>query len=774
MEDVRERQVSLQDYVRILYNGRWVILTCFAVIMAITVFITFTTDPVYEASAKLMVEEKGGMEQTLFDIGGFMKKETMINNQVEILKSRSLAETVIQRLQESEFADQLEIFNHDGEFNRSVIASIGEFFGASDSGGSDLTPDEIIEDLRERIVVAPIRDTDMIQIKVEAPSPEEAAFITNMVATCYSERNRLSSQEEVRQVKNFLEGQLDKVKEGLIRSEDALKNFKQEEKVVALSQETQELIRKLAEFERLYNEALTDYNASEQRLAYINSQLDRSRQNFDLQNISATPYFEGLQRGLAEQQSKRTIYVASLINQGVFNENDPQIKKFDDQIEQLHKQLREEIAKLARVEIFDPVNLSSNLIVRKIEIEANLQALQPKVKSLKTIVDDYSRELETLPGKSLQLARLERAATVNEKMYLMMQEKYEESRITEVGQLGQVRIIDSAKAPKIPIKPRKKLNLIVGALIGFGLGLGLTFLTEYLDNSIRSLEDVEQVGLTVLGSIPVINEDEIEKRIKLASESTNGHNGTVQHAETKLLAARLITHVAPKSPISEAYRTFRTNLQYTRIDQPRKALLVTSPGPGEGKSTSVSNLAITMAQMGSKVLLIDSDLRRPVLHSIFKLDRRVGLSNVLIGRASVEEAVKETAIDNLYVMPCGTLPPNPSELLGSSAMTHTLDELKSRFDIVLFDSPPIIAVTDAAVLSPRLDGVILVLKSGQTDRDATFRAYTLLKNVNVPVLGALLNGVQIENMYGSYYYYYHYYYYGKDRDQKRKKSKRVA
>jgi capsular exopolysaccharide synthesis family protein len=260
------------------------------------------------------------------------------------------------------------------------------------------------------------------------------------------------------------------------------------------------------------------------------------------------------------------------------------------------------------------------------------------------------------------------------------------------------------------------------------------------------------------------------KRLKVLPASMNGKNGAMDPNEAKVISTRLITHFAPKSPISEAYRTFRTNLQYTRLDSELKAILVTSPGPGEGKSTSVSNLAITMAQMGSRVLLIDSDLRRPVLHSIFRVDRRVGLSNVLVGRAPLAEAVQKTEIDNLWVLPCGTLPPNPSELLASKAMTQTLEEMKTVYDLVLFDSPPIIAVTDAAVLSSRLDGVILVLKSGQTDREATARAYTLLKNVNARILGSLLNGVNIESMYGSYYYYYHYYYYGKDGEKKRKHS----
>ncbi|MGH7493288.1 MAG: GumC family protein [bacterium] len=775
MEELNERQVSFNDYLRIFYRGRWVIVTSFLVVMAITAGVTFTTKPEYEASAKLMIEDKG-VEHALFDIGSFMNKETMINNQVEILNSRSLAETVINQLRTSEFADQLEIVNGKSAGNVNFLAGAGQWvrdlFGATESAEEEVTFDDIVEDLRERLSVTPIRDTDMIEIRVSAMSPEEAMFITNALANAYSERNRLNSQEEIRQVKNFLENQLRTVESQLAHSEDSLKSFKQSEKVVAMSDETQELIRKLAEFEGLYNEALTEYQSNQQRLAYIDKQLDLNKENFDLQNISTTPYFESLKKQIGEFVSKRALYVANLLNKGVYREDDPQLRQYDEQIEILNKQLREEIAKLAKAEVLDPVALSSNLVARKIEIEANLQALQPKLDALKNVVAQYNRELETLPEKSLQLARLQRSAAVDEKIYLMMKEKFTETRITEVGQLGQVRIIDPAKAPKIPIRPRTKLNLVLGALIGLGLGLALTFLMEYIDNTVRAIEDIEKIGVTVLGSIPMITQEEAIKRLKAPAAGTNGKANGFDTEEAKLMAARLITHFAPKSPISEAFRTFRTNLQYTKLDRELRALLVTSPGPGEGKSTAVSNLAITMAQMGSRVLLIDSDLRRPVLHSIFKVDRRIGLSNVLVGRASIEEAVRKTDIENLFVMPCGTLPPNPSELLASNAMTRALEEMKAMFDIVLFDSPPIIAVTDAAVLGSRLDGVILVVKAGQTDREAAYRAYTLLKNVGTRILGALLNGVQIESMYGSYYYYYHYYYYGKDGEKKRKgKSK---
>jgi tyrosine-protein kinase Etk/Wzc len=784
MEELQQRQASLNDYMQLLYRGRWIILTSFVVVMAVTAYLTFTTDPVYEATAKVMIKEEGGMQSTLFDINGLMKKETMINNQVEILRSRSLAEAVIKDLQNSDRAQSLRLLYPDQrDDDGGFVAGAGKWFGGllnrQDSTG-ERSFDEVVEDFRRRISIIPIRDTDMIELRVTASTPDEAAFITNTLAAAYNETNRLASQEEVHQVKNFLSEQVQIIQKELVDSEEALKAYKENEKVVALTKETEELIKKLAEFETLYNEALTELNSNKQRLEYIDKQLAHSRANFDLKSVSATPYFEQIRRQIAEIEGKKAAFMAGLMNEGLYDVKDPQIRRYDEQIELLTNSLRTEIAKVAKAEIPNPIAINEDLFKRKIEVEASLQALQPRVSALKRIVDEYSRQLESLPEKSLKLARLERAARVDEKLYLMMQEKFEESRITEVAQLGNVRLIDPAKPPKYPIKPRKKVNMLLGVLAGLGLGIGLTFLLEYVDNSLRTIEDLERLGVTVLGSIPRIKEEEAVKRMKFLPSVNGGQNGASNghsshgHAvnqEARRIAARLITHFAPKSPISEAYRAFRTNIQYTRLDKPLRAILLTSPGPGEGKSTSGANLAITMAQMGSKVLLIDTDLRRPVLHSIFKLDKRMGLTNVLVGRNTLDEVVQATEIENLSLLTSGPLPPNPSELLGSGAMRQTLEEIKSKYDIAIFDTPPIIAVTDAAVLGSILDGIIIVINSGHTDRNAALRSFALLNNLKSRLLGALLNGVDIESMYGSYYYYYHYYYYGRDGEKPRRKKR---
>ena len=624
--------------------------------------------------------------------------------------------------------------------------------------------------LRTMIAVEPIRNTDMIEIKVVATNANEAAIVTNTLTEAYASLNRKQSQEEVTQVKTFLDDQLKLIQAQLAESENALKEFQEKENVVSLSSETTELIRKIAEFETLYNTALTDLNSGRERLAYINEQLKLNKQNFDFESITAAPYLEHLRGKITSLEQERASKTAALINEGANYNDHPQIRQIDERISFLTEEFEKESAKIISRNIVNPVAMSEDLLTSKIEVEASIASLKPRVEVLKDVVDKYAAELDDLPEKSLRLAQLQRAAQVDEKIFLMMKEKYQESRITEVGQLGDVRIIDEAAAPEFPIAPRKRMNLMLGMIIGLGLGIGLTFLLESMDNSVRTIEDLERLGIPVLGSIPLIDEEDAAKRVKTLPK--NSQNGKADSAESRKTVARLISHFAPKSPISEAYRTFRTNIQYTKTDATLKTLLVTSPGPGEGKSTTIANLAITLSQSGNRVLLVDADLRRPVLHSIFGTDRSRGLTNVLVGKMEIDDVVQKTEIENLFLMPCGTLPPNPSELLGSSSMEKVIEALKDRFDVILFDSPPIIAVTDAAVLGSKVDGLVVVVKSGQTFRDATQRAKALINNVKIPVLGALLNGVRIESMYGSYYYYYHYYYYGKDNDKKKKRKSR--
>ncbi|HPR89670.1 MAG TPA: polysaccharide biosynthesis tyrosine autokinase [bacterium] len=760
----QERQLTLRDYLRILFRSRWIILISFLAVVTATLYYTFTAEPKYEASAKIMVEQQGGVGQSLFDFSTMMKKETMINNQVEILKSRTLAENALRMLRGSEHADKLRLLGAGVEGSRGLFK---EWFG---KGGTPSLDDPrffdlVTERLRKQLSIAPIRNTDMIEIRVSAPSPFEAAFVTNTVASAYKEMNRAQSQSEVRQVKNFIEEQMSKMHEELARSEEELKQYQQEAKVIALDRETEELVRKTAEFETIYNEAATDLEANKQRLAYINQQLAQRNVNFDVETISTQPYLAEMKKQIAEKEAALASYMASMIEIGAYERNKSEVQLRERQVEALKQKFRDEIAKIAAAEFVDPAQLAGTLFSSKIEVETGIQSLIPRVEALKKILASYNRELESLPQKSLTLARLMRTAQVDEKIYLMLQEKFQESRITEVGQIGNVRIIDEAREPKKPVSPRKGLNLLLGMIAGLGLGVAIAFTIEYLDTSVRTMEDLEHLGMTVMAAIPFIKAEQTNGVFTRSAESK-------ADVEARSINERLVTQIKPRSPVSEAYRTLRTNIMFSSPGQPKKLFLVTSSGPQEGKSTTVANLAITFAQMGNRTLLIDADLRKPIQHRLFGLEKSSGLTNILVGRAGLAESAREIEVlPELHVLSCGVIPPNPAELLGSEAMRHLLAEAHEQYSIVLIDAPPALAVTDAAILAPMMDGVLLVIRSGDTAREAAVRALEQLKRVGAPVLGAILNGIATEQVYGSYYQHYYNSEYYREKDKSGKPGK---
>ncbi|HDL19243.1 MAG TPA: polysaccharide biosynthesis tyrosine autokinase [Bacteroidetes bacterium] len=748
---LEEKPVRLTDYLRVLYGGKWIIIFSFIIVVAATAYFTFTTPPVYEAESSVIISQKGGIENTLFGVTPFGKQMTEINNQVEILKSRSLAGKVVDDLFNSPEKDSLKLFYVEkakGPVNYRVLG---------------------VARIRRNLSISPVRDTDIIKIKMKAPSGWEAAFLTNKIAHGYQVLDRNQSRGEISEVVNFLDKQLSQKSKDLKNSEEALRQFQQNTGIVALPEETQRMVDQVVEFQTAYNTADIELKTYQTRLNYLKSQLGDRRESLenDLSQI-ATPYIRQLRERIAEKEAR---YIEYKI-EGV-NENFPNMKKMKKDINALKKELKGEVGKILRskIPVDDPLQPYQELVTKIIEAETEIEANSSRVEKLKEIVDQYSKKLDTLPDKSMELARLERARQLNENIYLMMKEKYEESRITRAGQIGKIKIVDVAVPPRTPISPKKKMNLILGVLIGLGLGVGITFFLEYLDNSIRTVEDLERIKLPFLGSIPEIKPDDSNGFWKPAIFTVKKSKGR-RRSEQGEIADRLITHLKPKSPISEAYRSLRTQIQYSKADNPPRTILVSSPGPGEGKSTSVTNLAISVAQMGSKTILVDADLRRPVLHNLFSLKRETGLSNYLVGRASLDEIIKTTGVENLDLITTGILPPNPSEVLASQRMEQLIQDLSQNYDYVFFDSPPLIAVTDALVLAPKVDGVILVLRSEITDQDAAIRAHELLENVKASLLGSLLNDVSSGYMYGSYYYYYYYYYYYGAEDGRKKKKRK--
>jgi capsular exopolysaccharide synthesis family protein len=734
-----ERQLSLSDYLRIAYRGRWIILISLVAVFAITVYITFTSPNIYQASTTVLVESSGSMERQIFGadymLGG--GGTTLIPNQTEILKSRRLAERTIRKLDQSVYRDSLSVFQPDAEGN---LPSLRGMVGW----------------LQGNMEIEHRKDTDVIEIKFSAYTPFECSYIANVIAQEFKLLNAEKSQGEVGYLRNFLDDQVTKKAEELKLAEDRLRDYYEQNKVASLDAETTQLIQRLAEAESMLETAEVELSAAQETRNSLNGQLEERRSSLgtDLGGIS-TPYILSLQNQLGEAVGERTkfmIAVESSQNASRIS-YEGQIKVYDERIKALRDKLDEESKKLkASGMVKDAFEVSQELITSLLKTETEIKAQTAKIKALRDVVSDYETKLESLPEKNLELARLERQRKVQEQTYTMMLSKLEETKITQAGKSGNVSILDEAIAPVTPIKPNKRLNLMLGVLIGLGLGLGIVFVREYFDNTVKTVEEVENLGFNLLGTIPIIEEEAAGKKSRKKWESLE--------EEGQQIESRLVTHFDPKSPISESYRTLRTNLAFTRVDNPMKTILITSAGPKEGKSTTVSNLAITLAQLGSNVVLVDSDLRRPVVHAIFGMEKEDGLTDHIMGHVPYEQSLKKSLLDNLSIVTSGTLPPNPSELLGSKAMEEFIDRLKKDFDIVLFDSPPVIAVTDAAILCSKVDGAFLVISSGTTNRDAINRAKRLLENVQTQVLGAVLNGVDISGAYGSsnYYYYYHYYY----------------
>ncbi|MFQ5648571.1 MAG: GumC family protein [bacterium] len=735
------KAATIHDYLAMLYRGRWIILSTFVGLMTVIVYYTFTRTPIYQASTTIMIDEKSGMGQALFELGGYSSRQTLINNQVEILKSRSLAQAVIERLLQSPHRDSLQIL---------------------DNLGAERTMQDVVDAFQGSIIVTPIRNTDLIAIKAMAPSPFEASYLARSIARAYQEKDQAFSQGEISQVVDFLVEQLDRKEKELKASEEALKTFLEREKIASLSEEASQIVEQGAEFESLYRGALIDEEVSHKRLEFLKSQLGKSKETLEeeIARVSS-PLVLKLRKEIAEMERTVAVY----LSQGV-GESDPQVRRERRKLKAIKDRLTQETRKLIvdGLSSDDPLADAQDLLLQIIETEIELESVKARADGLKRVVRSYGEKLESLPDKHVQLARLERSRKVDENLYMMMREKFEESRITQAGQIGKVRILDDPVMPTAPISPKKRLNMILGIFVSLGLGVGLTFLREYLDITVRRIEDIEALGMPVLAAIPEINTPARDNYSLPPNGRTNG-----KAADARI---RLVTHFKPKSPVSEAYRTLRTNLQFSDAKRQLRSILVTSPGPGEGKSTTAANLAIAISLQGTRTIIVDADLRRPVTHRIFGLEKSRGLTNVLVGNLSLEEAVQPSQIQNLDILTSGILPPNPAELMGSERMADLIRNVKSKYEIVLFDSPPLIAVTDAAVLSKQVDGVLLVVNSGQTHRDALIRGVELLQNVNARILGVLLNGVSRENTYGSYYYYYYYhyyYYYGEGGDKKKRR-----
>ena len=743
--------INLRELIRPLYRSRWLILISFVSVVGTVAFLTLTSKPVYEASAILSIREGAGLQGDLFGVPNVLLQKYRIKNEVAVLKSRKLAASVIKKLEQSSYKDSLSILGNCPQTTPSLREKIFAFLKKKKKSVKKPSFPELIEKFRGQTKVSYGRDTDIIELKGRAPSPWEAAYIVNTWVTAYQDYNLSDTRGEVVQTKNFLKTKLQEIEKKLAISEQRLANYKKQKKVVSLSTETEQLVVQLSSFESLYNKTKTDQESVEKQLAYLKSRLDENKKSLveDMVKLS-NPVLEQLQKNMAKLEAEKAAYEAQLIGAGYTSKGDVKLAQMENRLSGIKKKIVEETKKLVKSDLsgINPLGQSENLITQILELKTTRESLNAKLSALKSIINDYTQKLEALPDKSLELARLERDVQVNTKIYVMLREKYEEARIKEAGQISIVRVVDMAEPPVSPVSPKVYLNLFLGVFFGLLLGIAVAYGREYFEDSIKKKEDLEEMGLRVLGTIPAIKKD------KLPAPSRK-HQKNWNIIRAKEVFPYLITHKKSYSTISEAYRAIRTSIYFSnRLQKRKKTILLTSPGPWEGKSTTTANLAITMAQKGLKTLLVDSDLRRPILDVLFTgSHRKVGLTNYLAREINWQEAVRETTVNGLYLIPAGVGVKNASEILSSKLMWSFIEEVKKEYGIVLFDSPPLLPVTDGAVLAALVDGVILIAKMGKTSRDGIKRSIDILKDVNAKIIGTVLTGVRGPDYYGYKDYY---------------------
>ena len=579
---------------------------------------------------------------------------------------------------------------------------------------------DAVKILMDNTQVAMGESGNFIILTVSDGDPILAMDVCNTLAQMFVDFNLSFKKEQTRNTLKILNEQLVMAKGELDESERAVKQYKENTGIVRLTAEITDRIEKLAEVEAERMNLQDELKTLEKYLLEIGSdQRDSARSELDVFLEAATyPW---------------TIPSANL-------------SILRDELMNLREN-RNSISLKVTKSHPDLIELDRNISQMQDEIlyalEKQKEVMTDKITSLSKELRIYQSHLTNLPSEELQLARLERDTKVNENVYTQVYTKYKEAQIAEAAEIGDIRILDPAIQPEKPINTnnRKKIMLL-GMISGLLMGVFASFLVEYMDTSIKNSDDVkDNLGLPVLGTSPMIDFDESYEFF--------------DYKKAKEIDSILVTHDYSPTPVGEAYRTLRTNIMFSGKSARNNSMVISSPAPGDGKSFTISNLSITLAQQGARVLLVDGDLRRGVLHNTFACPKSPGLTEILTNRANFIEVINETHIPNLFLISCGSLIPNPSELLGSLRMRTFLELAREKFDIIFFDSPPLNRVTDAAVLGCQVDSVILVLRSDETDVKEAKRSIEHLQNVSAHIIGVILNGVR-DDVKHDRYSYYHY------------------
>lgn len=674
------REAHLRDYWRIVWQGRWTILAIFLVVCAAVTGWTLMQPPVYRASAIIEIQPKArGLlsSQDASGLGaagyGWLAEEKYHNTQVEILRSRDVAQRVVRTL---------------------GLASHPRFAEARD----------IVDAFRGMIRVEPRRETGLIAVSIQGSDPNEITQWVNAVARAYVDRNFEKAGENVHKAVDTIRKQITSLQQDLAAAEDQRIDTLEETQIFDSESQAGIVRAKLTRYHAALSDIQLELNELEERLRNV-----RQTQvaNVDMASV----------REVMDDDTLRDLLGTRV--------------ELERQLEKVRVSLRPDHPEF--------VGVTNELQTVRARMQDRVNVVMENLENRRRQLLDQAayltREIRQAQDLSLQVVKatskydiVKTDAETKKRVFDMINKTMSEVQISAELMTNNVAVLDEATPPLAPIAPRKRLNVAIGAMLGVFLGLGAVFFLEYLDNTIRTPEDVEKyLGLSVLGVVP-----------KMGDEGLAGNRGA-----------------------REAYQSLRTSIIFSSKNRQRKVLLITSTGPQEGKSSSVANLGRTLAAAGDRVIIIDCDMRRPTQHLHHGIDRDHGLANYLAAPVHERDWTiypKPVQPANLEILTCGAIPPNPPELIGTERFAELLASARSRYDWVLVDSPPASSLADATLLASMCDMVVLVVQHNRTDRDLVVKTLQQLRSVNPTMAGVVLNNVDFDRSVHKDYYYAGYYY----------------
>jgi polysaccharide biosynthesis transport protein len=733
-----ETEINLLEYWHILLKRKWIIAAFAGAAVFFTGIYVFKATPLYKATSIMMIEEESSRLLSIEDEFGYRRNyrdPIFFNTQVKLIGSKSLMERV---------ARKLDLLHHP------------LFMEESDNGNNNsekIEPENpyipLAKGLSEGIEVAPVRDTKLVEVSYTSPEPQFSAQLVNTLSQEFVDFYIEKRYQTTQQASDFLEVQISDLRKRLSEREAELQKYSREKDLYFLNERESAAVSEFADINQAYTRARIDrINAQAKYEELKNIKLDSLPQFSDNQVL----------------QELRTEYV-QIKNEyeeksEIFKPDYPDLVRLRARLDSMRNELQGEIAGA------------------KEESETEYKTALNKENSLRRLLEQQKTDVAQMNSDAIMYNNL-RIETENMQTLLgSLEQRQKETLVSaRLGELktSNVSIIDEAEVPTSTVFPKKKRSLILALFIGLFGGAGLAFALEYLDNTVKNPEEAEKLtGLPSLGMVPFLHPSGM-KKIKRPGyayrDSYMDEEGAgKKDKSSQIKDIALVNHLYPNFTISEDYRTIRTSIMLSSAGSPPKSIAFTSALPQDGKSVTVANMAVSFAQLNEKVLVVDADMRKPQQHKIFQAKAGPGLSSYLTGKSGLNDCIHSTNVEGISLIPCGPVPPNPTELLNSKPMRQLMEDARNQFDMVLVDLLPVLAVVDPVVVCDLTEATILVVYPGKTKENAFASAVEELRKGKIKIIGTVFNGMRLDKDDYHYKSFYKSYYRSKGYDKSKEQS----